>query len=282
MVTHEFRRFVEVRAALADPSLVPLPAETGPPGTMAWLRHSVARFCAGDVHARRRVLVVDELASLDPAALRCGMRQEMEPASASDLGRLVVRTLAEAMRLPDPPAVAEAIHAMAGAYFGGADANADRACAWLTEQLGGATEVVANRIGLLIQACDATAALIDNARRAGASALASADGPSPEPPDDVLALVIETVRHDPPVRVMRRIAVADTIIAGQPIAAGDLVLLDIAAANRDPDQYPEPDAFRPGRRDADALTFGAPPRTCPGREHALAIAAGALDRKGAP
>ncbi|NED12124.1 isocitrate lyase/phosphoenolpyruvate mutase family protein, partial [Streptomyces sp. SID9124] len=48
--THEFSRYAEVRAALADPALVPpSPApDAGPPGaSVAWLRATVARFASG-------------------------------------------------------------------------------------------------------------------------------------------------------------------------------------------------------------------------------------------
>ena len=74
------------------------------------------------------------------------------------------------------------------------------------------------------------------------------------------------------------VAVRDTRVAGVDIAAGDLVILDIAAANHDPEVFTDPDAFDPGRSGPPSLTFGSPPRVCPGRDHAVAIAAGALDR----
>ncbi|MFB7421276.1 hypothetical protein ACFC18_24755 [Streptomyces sp. NPDC056121] len=72
----------------------------------------------------------------------------------------------------------------------------------------------------------------------------------------------ETLRRDPPVRTLRRIAVCDTRIAGRDIAEGDLVLLETAAS--DAGCVAEP------------LAFGAPPRICPRREQTLALASGIL------
>jgi cytochrome P450 len=37
-------------------------------------------------------------------------------------------------------------------------------------------------------------------------------------------------------------------LAGQRMEAGDAILLSLLSANRDPDVYPEPLAFRPGER----------------------------------
>lgn len=54
--------------------------------------------------------------------------------------------------------------------------------------------------------------------------------------------------------------------------------LNIAAANRDPEVFADPGTFDPERSGPPALTFGAEPRICPGRNHALALAAGVLDR----
>lgn len=67
---HEFDRYADIAAALADPHLVPLPATSGPVGGIAWLRATVARFSSGQTHARRRALVEADLARLDPLALR--------------------------------------------------------------------------------------------------------------------------------------------------------------------------------------------------------------------
>ncbi|MEV6795197.1 cytochrome P450 [Streptomyces sp. NPDC051320] len=306
---HEFDHYQEVLAALADPVLVPLPAAgSGVPGTMAWLRATVARFSSGDAHTRRRALVEADLARLDRAALGAAAASGPD----GDTRLLVVRTLARELGLPDPTAVAEAIGIVARSYFGGDDPDADAAVAWLlprvhpagTEAHGGpddgADEVAANRIGLLVQACDATSGLIDRAAgavrraadddRAGyccsTEALPNEALPTEALPTEILptealpteALLTEVLRYDPPVRVMRRLAVRDTRIAGTDIAEGDLVTLDIAAANRDPEVFPDPGTFDPERTGPPSLTFGSPPRVCPGRDHALALATGILDR----
>ncbi|MFI9251792.1 isocitrate lyase/phosphoenolpyruvate mutase family protein [Streptomyces sp. NPDC053069] len=247
---HEIGRYEDVRAALADPALVPeLPAaDDGPVGaSVAWLRATVARFGSGEPHRRRRALVEDELARLEPASLW----QTAATAPAGETRVRVVRTLAEALGMPEAGAVAEAVTVVARAYFGGTDAAADEAVGWLVARLAPqgadepALESVANRIGLLVQACEATAALVQ----------AAADGDVP--PARVL-------REVPPVRTMRRVAARATRVAGRDIAAGDVVLLDLVSAQR---AHPVP------------LTFGAPPRVCPGRAHALALAGGLLQRR---
>ncbi|MCC3773386.1 isocitrate lyase/phosphoenolpyruvate mutase family protein [Streptomyces sp. UNOB3_S3] len=249
--THEFDRYADIRAALADPALVPEPpaAATGPAGaSVAWLRATVARFGSGEPHRRRRALVEAELARLEPAALRQAVAAE----PGGDIRTRVVRTLAEAMGIPEPDAVAKAVTVVSGPYFGApADEAADEAVAWLVARTapGAATdeagddagmEAAANRIGLLVQACDATAALVE----------AAGTGDVP------LARVL---RENPPLRTMRRVAAHATEVAGRRIAEGDAVVLDLAAAHR---THPVP------------LAFGAPPRVCPGRAHALALADG--------
>lgn len=272
---HEFTRYADVRTALADPHLVPSPARSGPVGSMAWLRNTVARFSTGEIHARRRALLEADLARLDPSALR----RAAGSGPAGEARVMVVRTLAESLGLSDPDAIAAAITAVAGTYFGEDGADADAVVAWLlprvlpveppVEWTKAQLEVAANRIGLLVQACDATGSLVDHARRA------TDDCPVVHSTE---ALLAETLRYDPPVRAMHRISVRDTRVAGVAIAEGDLVTLDIAAANRDPEVYEDPSAFDPERSGPHPLTFGSKPRICPGKNHALALAAGILDR----
>ena len=58
------------RPPCCSPPPSPIPAPPGPYGTMAWLRATVSRFANGETHARRRALVEALLADLDPAELR--------------------------------------------------------------------------------------------------------------------------------------------------------------------------------------------------------------------
>ncbi|MFD7985588.1 hypothetical protein ACFV4M_19755, partial [Kitasatospora indigofera] len=198
---HEFTRYADIGSALADPGLVPLPAEPSPwrpstsrpstwsppganaagsagntgsagtsagvaghpagagpaaspgagpaaspgaspaAGAMAWLRATAARFSAGETHARRRALVEADCARLDPAALRLAAAA----GTGNDTRHRVVATLAAALGIAEPEAVARAVTVMAGAWFGGPDAGtgagpdapteADTAVAWLMSHL---------------------------------------------------------------------------------------------------------------------------------------------------
>lgn len=62
------------------------------------------------------------------------------------------------------------------------------------------------------------------------------------------------------------------------LPAGTVLVLDLAAANRDPAAFADPDTFDTCRTDLDrVLTFGVGLRPCPGRDHALALAVGVVD-----
>ncbi|MBJ7463214.1 MAG: cytochrome P450 [Mycolicibacterium sp.] len=78
------------------------------------------------------------------------------------------------------------------------------------------------------------------------------------------AIVEETLRFDPPVQLVMRIAGADMRIGEQDIQAGDTMLLLLAAAQRDPAMYDVPDEFRPGRDATRHLSFGLGPHFCLG------------------
>lgn len=85
----------------------------------------------------------------------------------------------------------------------------------------------------------------------------------------VPAAVEETLRCPLPVDRRQpaglfRYAATDLDVAGATLAEGDLVALDLAAANLDPDRFPDPDRFDVRRGPNPHLTFGHGQRFCQG------------------
>ncbi|MET9290902.1 cytochrome P450 [Streptomyces sp. NPDC003077] len=79
-------------------------------------------------------------------------------------------------------------------------------------------------------------------------------------PRTVGAVVEEALRCQPPVQVAPRAAVCDADVAGLPVPRGTVVLPLLGAANRDPEVFDDPEAFRPGRHLARPGPPPAPPR----------------------
>jgi cytochrome P450 len=74
----------------------------------------------------------------------------------------------------------------------------------------------------------------------------------------------EALRWEPPITTVVRRAVHDCELGGVAIPAGTHVSVSVAAANRDPTRYPDPDRFDPTRRNIAHLTFGGGPHLCLG------------------
>jgi cytochrome P450 len=84
-------------------------------------------------------------------------------------------------------------------------------------------------------------------------------------PDNVVRRATEEcLRYDPPVKSTQRIAVADVPLGGEMIHAGDRIRWIIAAANRDPDVFADPDAFDVTRQPNPHLSFGTGMHYCLG------------------
>jgi cytochrome P450/heme-degrading monooxygenase HmoA len=136
---------------------------------------------------------------------------------------------------------------------------------------------IANAIGFLVQAHDATAGLIGNALVALARRPEHCASAVAEPA--LLARVVdEVLRHDPPVQNTRRFIAEPASLAGHELQPGDAVLVLLAAANRDPAVNPDPDTFDVDRRDAQVFSFGMGAHACPGSASAAAIARAAVAR----
>ena len=76
--------------------------------------------------------------------------------------------------------------------------------------------------------------------------------------------VEEILRWVTPVMYFRRSATRDVVLRGQPIAAGDKVVMWYASANRDEAVFPGADRFDVGRTPNDHLAFGFGPHYCLG------------------
>jgi cytochrome P450 len=213
----------DVCAVLADPryQVPPAPAvPDGEHGTLAWLRSSVSRFSEGPAHARRRALAERDLAGMDPGRLR----QRAAAATAEQLAllgtgpfdlmplarRIPVSVLVTELPMTgaaDLASVAEAVVTASPGYLNPDQAGqeADAAVAVLASALRATeAEVTANRIALLMQACEATAGLIGNAvaRALGATELGT--------PDELLS---QTLDQDPPVLRTRRLDPDGDVVA---------------------------------------------------------------------
>ena len=67
--------------------------------------------------------------------------------------------------------------------------------------------------------------------------------------------VEEMLRFESPVQLTYRTARQDLEFGGRQILRGQQVILSLGAANRDPEQFPEPDRFDVGRRDNHHVAF---------------------------
>jgi cytochrome P450 len=84
--------------------------------------------------------------------------------------------------------------------------------------------------------------------------------------------VDEMLRYESSVQMTSRIVDHDVEFRGQRFEEGQVVLLLLAAANRDPAQFPEPERFDAGRRPNRHLAFGQGIHYCLGAPLALAEA----------
>jgi hypothetical protein len=192
------------------------PAATG----VGWLRAASGRFSTGEAHARRRGRYTAILDAIPPEALRA--RPGAHP----------VTVLADALGVPY--LAPDLVRDVAQAYQPGTgdERRADAAVDRLVAALGGDfDEPTAARLGLLVQACDATATLLERARHRS---------------------VDEVLRDDPPVPTTRRQALVATVVGGYPVEAGEVVRVELAGG---PAFGAGPHAC-PGREHALALVPG--------------------------
>ncbi len=90
-------------------------------------------------------------------------------------------------------------------------------------------------------------------------------------------LVEETLRVQTPVPMVPRILPRGGTAAGVQLGPGSVVLVAFAAANRDPECFPDPHTFDPDRPGVPILSFGYGRKYCPGNQLARQQLTAALD-----
>lgn len=78
--------------------------------------------------------------------------------------------------------------------------------------------------------------------------------------------VDECLRYESPIQLTDRAVVEECELAGQPLKRNQMVAVVLAAANRDPAQFPDPDRFDIARTDNRHLAFGHGNHFCPGSQ----------------
>ena len=152
--------------------------------------------------------------------------------------------------LRDPPAGAD------GSLLG--ELLRDEAAGELTDD-----EVVANLIGIVNAAHETTTSLMVNSmilllQHPDQLRLMLSD------PSLIPGAVTEVGRLESPSQVISRVAAHDLDLQGIRLRAGQLVAINLAQANRDPDVYPDPDRMDITRHGPAPLTFGHGEHFCAG------------------
>ena len=140
-----------------------------------------------------------------------------------------------------------------------------------------AAEVISNAAVLLFGGIETTEGMIANAVRElliNPSELDEVRGR----PELIDAAIEESLRLEPAAAAIDRYATSAVELAGVTIAAGDLVRISITAANRDPQEFANPDTFDLGRLNGRRhLAFAQGPHICLGVHLARLEARAAID-----
>ena len=125
-------------------------------------------------------------------------------------------------------------------------------------------ELISTAILLLNAGHEATVHAIGNA--VNILLRSPAEIPANLAPDTMAATIEEALRFDPPLHMFTRYAYEDMEVLGHYFKRGDELGLLLAAANRDPAKYVNPNTFNPKRPIAPNTSFGAGVHFCIGAQ----------------
>ncbi|MGC1172441.1 cytochrome P450 [Polaromonas sp.] len=237
--------------------------------------HAVHKPAA--VQAARRWTLADVARAAEDAAADLLPRLEVNDFIAA----LPVQAMARLLGVPDDLRddtcrwVRQFTQGIAPTADAQAVALADDAAAALMAQgraLGLQPVQAANRIAFMQQAMDATGGLL------GLAALQLAQAPEQGTAADasqeaMRGFVREVERWAAPIQNTRRFAAESLTLLGQPVEAGQAILLVLASANRDEALNPQAERFDVHRGQGRSMGFGAGPHLCPGASIAIEIVA---------
>ena len=259
------RRIEKLRpeiSAMADGLLDDLGVEGDLIGSLAFpLPANVVSALVGVPAADRddlRPLITDLGVGIEPTA------SDEEIAIADQAGRQIrsylLDLIAERRNDPQDDLLSVLIEA--------SDADGDR----LTEN-----EVIVNTILIYAAGFETTTHLIGNLVR---NMVAHPDQLALVRDDRTLIpnAVEEVLRFDPPVQIDGRFVLDDIEVAGHEVPAGSSIVTSLAAGNRDPAIFAEPDRFDVQRTDTQVLSFGSGVHHCLGAALARLEGQVVLDR----
>jgi len=169
---------------------------------------------------------------------------------------------------PAGPDGAVAYAALRSAVAGTVDAASSASLLHTAAKALDLTDLAANAAIMLFGGIETTEAMIANlllhllTRFQRDSALSAQLQAEPDLLDNAIE---ESLRLEPAAAVVDRYAARDVQLGEARIHKGDLVTVSLAAANRDPDVFPDPDTFNPRRANArQQLAFAHGPHYCLG------------------
>jgi cytochrome P450 len=193
--------------------------------------------------AGMRGIIGDITTALDPI----GDLAELEPGDAAmeQLAEYFYELVAQRRAAPGPD--------LTSAFVRARDTGGE-----LTEE-----DLVANLMLLLVAAAEAPQDLLSNMVRLALEHPGHADRLRKNP-QSAAGFVDETLRFEPAVQALNRVAARDMWYFGVRVAEGTPVTLIIGAGNRDPRRFTDPGVFDPDRPDNQPLTFSAGAHYCLG------------------
>lgn len=303
-------RYSDLRSALGRPNeyvssqrvtipdfgspVLAIPVESDPPLHKMYRDVAWDWFTPGAIRAFEpeiRAIVADVLESLDGAAecdairdiaslipprviaRRCGIANEMVPlfcdlieqtfvaastndveASASGFEKFF-KYLTELLESVAGGPVVDVVSAISNAYIDGRPIESSEASGLLHTIVTGGHETTINSIGFMLKHLasrpDIKKSLLEDSAAS-------------------LAMIEESLRLDAPFQFFSRTLTQSDTIDGEELPAGEKVLLAFGAANRDADEFVQPDDFRLDRRPNRHMSFGYGIHKCMGQHLARA------------